>query len=186
MMKVHDAVLQMLEARNLGYAGSVFCFHKHFIYEWIEQNKTEFCDASDVDKLDTLLTITAKYLNARKINETEKLSYNIVTPKPKKHLTTEIQPRVKKHLEAVLKDLDSLNIHGGQTKQAIENIREWLDNINTIIPPSPEHRVSNVEDIRMFLTKNGFTKENIDNYIKQFQKTEQETIQERLSQINSQ
>lgn len=185
MMKVHDAVLQMLEARSLDYAGSVFCFHKHFIYEWVEQNKTEFCDASDTDKLDALLTITAKYLNARKTNNTKKFLYNI-GPKPKKHLTTEIQPRVKKHLEAVLKDLDSLNVHGGQTKQAMESIKEWLENINTIIPPSPEYKTSNVENIRVFLTKKGFTKENISNYIKQFQKTEQETIQERLLQINSQ
>ena len=186
MMKVHDAVLKMLEARNLDYAGGVFSYHKHFIYEWVEQNKTEFSDASDVDKLDTLLTITAKYLKARKHNGTKKLFYNIVTPKPKKHLTTEIQPRVKKHLEAVLKDLDSLNIHGGDTKQAMENIRGWLENINTIIPPSQEHRIANVEDMRIFLTKNGFISENINKYIKQFQKTEHEVLQERLSQINSQ
>lgn len=186
MMKVHDAILQMLEARNLDYAGSVFSFHKHFIYEWVEQNKTEFSDAGDADKLDTLLIITAKYLKARKHNGTNKLGYNIITPKPKKHLTTEIQPRVKTHLEAVLKDLNSLNIHGGQTKQAMENIREWLENINTIIPPSPVHRDANVEDIRKFLTKNGFTQENINKYIKQFQKTEYEALQERLSQITSQ
>lgn len=185
-MKVHNAVLQMLEERNLDYAGSVFSFHKHFVYEWVEQNKTEFSDASDVSKLDTLLTITAKYLNARKQNESLKTFYTAVKPIPKKHLSSEIQPRVKKHLEAVLKDLYSLNIHAGQTKQAIDDIEQWLENINTIIPPSQTHKNANVEDIRKFLTKKGFTQENINKYIKQFQQTEQEAIQERLSQITSQ
>jgi len=180
-MKVHDAVLQMLEERNLDSARSVFCFHKHFIYEWVEDN-IQFWDEAGADILNELLTLTAKYLNARKQNETYKIFYTAVQPIPKKHLSSEIQPRVKNHLEDVLKDLQSLNIHGSQTKQAINNIKEWLEDINTIIPPSKPHKNANVEDIRKFLTKEKFDKENISRYIKQFQKTEYEALQERLSQ----
>lgn len=180
MPNVHKEILNELDIFFKDI--NIFTLHKSFIYGWINDNRVEFCEKEDIAKLEELLSITAGYLNSKQINNVNGNFFSIV--KPNRHLT-ELKARIEDHLKYALKDVESLFMHGSKTKQAIETINQLINDMDEIVPLRPKNKKQNVEDIRVFLRKRGFTKENIDSYIEHFRKSNDEIKQEWLSSENT-
>lgn len=195
-MQVDKSILKALG----DFFTSLNCFtiHKSFLYEWLDKNKTQFSEKGDMLKLETLLNLTASYLNSKEINGWNQIFFDLsitkktldtdgvetvekIVGKPNKGLNV-IKDRVPNHLKKALKDLNLLVVHGSKTKQAIEMIQQCIDDIDEIIMTRPEQRKVNVEDIRIYLKQNGFTDESIKSYIEQFRKPYDDVIQDLINQ----
>lgn len=174
MMGVHEAIWKDLD-EFFSRKVNLFTFHKSFIYKWVEENKSQFCTEGDIKKIEELFRLTSELLSAKDFNTW--VNFGFGWSKSNRH-ESEIKKRVVGHLEKVLQDLYSLSPHGEKTKQTIEMIEDSLANIDKIVLTKQTKRSESVEDIRRFLKKEGFRKESVDQYVKQFQKSIAEMSQE--------
>lgn len=174
MIEVHEAIMSDLD-EFFSRKVNLFTFHKFFLYEWIEENKSQFCDKEDIKKIEELFNLTAQLLSAKDFNRWVNFGFNF---KKANRYESDIKKRVVVHLERILDDLNSLAVHGEKTKETIKMIEDSLANIDKIILTKRKKRSESIENIRRFLKKEGFRKESVDKYVKHFQKPIKEIIEE--------
>lgn len=167
--EVHKIILKELD--NFFSEQNDLTHHKDFIYQWIEDNIVEFCSQEDLEeladlkKLAELLNLTAVYLSTKNINNVHKIMFGTFKPN---RILTELKPRVTKHLQSALNDLNSIFASSEKTKQAIKSLEMLISEIDDIVPLR-EYYSENVEDIRNYMRQQNFTQIGIENYIQYFQ-----------------
>jgi hypothetical protein len=142
---------------------------RDFLTEWVSDNEGFFID--DIKYLIDLIIITNNYL-VNKYQRTLDTAYKRTPYKQRLNDTKKYQDSIKKHLEAVKRDLQEIHPRGGKTKSLLDSINEALNDINSIVPIVNVSN-ANADDLRTYLTKLetkiGLTKVAAREYIKFFQ-----------------
>ena len=161
-LEIHETVLK--ELSELFNEPNELTYHKGFIYKWVTDNKTEFCEQEDLEKLEKLLNLTAIYLSKKHANNFFKLMYG---KNKSNRILTELKPRVTKHLQRAVDDLKSIFASCEKTKLAIETIKVLISEMDDIVPLRKSYS-ENVEEIRSYLKKQNFRETSIKEYIGYF------------------
>ena len=128
------------------------------------------------------MQVTAKYLDAKQSNNLLGAIQGLKQAKRKD--LGEMQERVINHFDRLLDDLNSLPLHGQETKKLIEMIEYCKANIDFVVPLKIKDKPQNVEKIRKYLVDMGMIEKSKNNFIKHFQKNHDEIMSELFEQEN--
>lgn len=143
---------------------------RDFLIEWVSGNEGFFID-DDIKYLIDLIRTTNNYL----VNKYEKTFNTALQRTPhnqRLNNTKRYQDSVKKHLEAVKRDLQEIHPQGGKTKSLLNLINEALLDMDSIVPIVKTPK-ANTDELTRYLnkleTKIGLTKVAIKEYREFFQ-----------------
>jgi len=141
-----------------------------FLTEWIRDNEGFFLD-ENIEYLIDLIRATHKYLVGKQVKTVFKFAKGI-PHKQRLNSATKYQESVKKHLQAIKRDLEEISPKGGKTQSLLNSINEALSDMDSIVPIVKLPR-ANSDELRKVLT---YLETNIDlpkvatrSYLKFFQ-----------------
>lgn len=145
---------------------NIYVDHKDFITEWLFANDYNFTNFNQIIEL---INLTTNYIKTKNNNSIKNIVYVNNGTTNKNKTLSELAARNIKRLKIVKEDLESLTIHGGKTKNLINEINDFISNTSSYIPTNKCISKCNVENIRGYLKKHAVNNTSIDEYIKYLQ-----------------
>jgi len=103
-----------------------------FLTEWIKNNEGFFW-YENIEYLIDLIRATHKYLVEKQVKTVFKFAKGI-SHKQRLNSATKYQESVKKHLQAVKRDLEEISPQGGKTQSLLNSINEALCDMDSVVP----------------------------------------------------